>query len=66
MTRTVLRDTSSKKKLQEIFSQDDGLNIGVLCYVFIFNLCTKSTVHSQLQYIYIEVEVSITFFATVP
>lgn len=30
----------ARRKLQEVFSQDDGLNIGMLCYIF--NLCTNN------------------------
>ena len=35
----------ARRKLQEVFSQDDGLNIGMFCYIS--NLCSKGTVHSQ-------------------
>ena len=35
----------ARRKLQEVFSQDDGLNIGMFCYIS--SLCSKGTVHSQ-------------------
>ena len=35
----------ARRKLQEVFSQDDGLNIGMFYYIS--NLCSKGTVHLQ-------------------